>query len=318
MRKFWITAGVLFLIFLLFGFWWKNGLSAVNPSDNSPQIFIVERGQGIREIAKNLKDEGLIRDQIVFFLLTKQLGLDKKIEAGDFRFYKSMTATEIANGLTHGTLDIWITIPEGNRAREIAQLLEKRIPSYQNDWAQELEDEEGYLFPDTYLIPKDADINLIISTFKNNFEVKYKTLGTPENNLTKNEVVTIASLVEREAKFDRDRLLVASVILNRLNIEMKLDIDATLQYALGFQEKEKRWWKKSLTEADKTFDSPYNTYLTSGLPPTPISNPGLSSLEAVINPATTNYLYYISDSMGNNHYAQDYEDHLDNIKKYGL
>lgn len=318
MRKLWITAGGLFLIFIASALWWKNGLSAVNKNDNDPQIFIVERGQGIREIAKNLKDQGLIRDQIVLFLLTKKLGLDKKIEAGDYRFFKSMSASDIANGLTHGTLDIWITIPEGNRATEIAQLLEKRIPSYQDEWAEELEKKEGYLFPDTYLIPKDADISLIISIFKNNFNLKYKTLGNPKNNLTKDEVVTIASIVEREAKFDRDRPLVASVILNRLNLGMKLDIDATLQYGLGFQEKEKRWWKKSLTENDKTFDSSYNTYLVNGLPPTPISNPGLSSLDATVNPATTNYLYYISDSKGNNHYAVSYYRHLDNIKKYGL
>lgn len=318
MRKFWITAGVLFVILITISLWWTNGLTSVNPRDNKPQIFIVERGQGIREIAKNLKDQGLIRDQIVFFLLTKQLGLDKKIEAGDYRFFKSMTATDLANGLTHGTLDIWITIPEGNRALEIAEVLAKRIPTYQENWAKALENEEGYLFPDTYLIPKDADINLIISIFKNNFEKKYATLGNPKNNLTKDEVVTVASLVEREARFDRDRPLVASVILNRLNLGMKLDIDATLQYALGYQESEKRWWKKSLKEADKAFDSAYNTYLTAGLPPAPISNPGLSSLEAAVNPATTNYLYYISDPKGNNHYAVSYQDHLDNVKKYGL
>lgn len=318
MKKLWITAGVLLLIFIAVVLWWKNGLSAVNAGDNKPQIFIVDRGQGIREIAKNLKDQGLIRDQIVFFLLTKKLGLDKKIEAGDYRFYKSMKAQEIANGLTHGTLDIWITIPEGNRAAEISEELKKRIPTYQDGWVEELEDEEGYLFPDTYLIPKDADVNLITSIFKNNFEVKYALLGKPKNSLTKSEVVTIASLVEREAKFDHDRPLVASVILNRLNLGMKLDIDATLQYALGFQQSEKRWWKKSLTAEDKTIDSPYNTYLVNGLPPTPISNPGLASLDAVINPATTNYLYYISDSKGNNHYATTYERHQENIKKYGL
>lgn len=318
MKKLWISIGVLFLILVVLSVWWNKGLSPTDPNDNTPRIFIVERGQGIREITKNLKDQGLIRDPVVFFLLTKKLGLDKKIEAGDFRFYRSMSASEIANGLTHGTLDIWITIPEGNRASEIAGILEERIPTYEESWADGLEAEEGFLFPDTYLIPKDADIDLIISIFKNNFEVKYNTLTNPKNNLTMEEVVTIASLVEREAKFDHDRPLVASVIINRLNIGMKLDIDATIQYALGFQENENRWWKESLTSSDKTYDSLYNTYIYAGLPPGPIANPGLASLQAVINPATTNYLYYISDSEGNNHYTQTYEQHLNNIEKFGL
>lgn len=318
MRKLWIASGILLLVFVVFSVWWRNGISPVDPKDNTPRIFTIERGQGIREIAKNLKDQGLIKDQVVFFLLTKNLGIDKKVEAGDFRFFRSMNAEEIANGLTHGTLDIWITIPEGNRAGEIAEILEQRIPTFEESWKERLEQEEGYLFPDTYLIPKDASIELIIPIFKNNFESKYNTLRTPKNNLTKEEIVTIASLVEREAKFDRDRPLVASVIINRLNIGMKLDIDATIQYALGFQESENRWWKKSLTSSDKNIRSSYNTYLNPGLPPTPISNPGLAALSAVVNPKSTDYFYYISDSSGNNHYAETYEEHLENIEKYGL
>ncbi|MCL4387469.1 endolytic transglycosylase MltG, partial [Patescibacteria group bacterium] len=126
----------------------------------------------------------------------------------------------------------------------------------------------------------------------------------------------VAYLIEREAKKDEDRPLVASVILNRFNIGMKLDIDATIQYALGYQEDEKRWWKKSLTLDDIKLNSPYNTYRVSGLPPTPISNPGLASLQAVVNPSDTNYLYYITDSKGINHYGKTLEEHNANIQKY--
>lgn len=318
MKKIVVTAGIIFLTLFISFVWWKDGLSPVNINDNRPQIFVVSPGQGIKEISKNLRDTGLIRNQIVFFLLTKKLGLDKKIEAGDYKLYKSMSADEIANSLTHGTHDIWVTIPEGVRALEIADILKQQIPSYDDSWKSKLEANEGYLFPDTYLIPRDADVDLIINILRNNFDQKYSKLGESKSGLSEQEVVIIASLVEREAKFDKDRPLVASVIINRLNLGMGLNIDATLQYALGYQADEKRWWKKSLTEEDKAISSPYNTYLHAGLPPTPISNPGSASLLAALNPATSNFLYYISDSKGNNHYATTLQGHENNIKKYGL
>ncbi|MDO8461077.1 MAG: endolytic transglycosylase MltG, partial [bacterium] len=178
---------------------------------------------------------------------------------------------------------------------------------------------EGYLFPDTYLIPKDADIDLIVTLMKDNFDKKYESI-TPakKTNLTKEEIVILASMIEREAKLDQDRSLVASVLLNRKNIGMKLDIDATIQYALGYQEIEKTWWKKGLTLQDIKLNSSYNTYLNPGLPPTPISNPGLEALNAVVNPAETQYFYYISDSSGRNHYAKTIEEHNANIKTFGL
>jgi len=312
----------IFIFTFLFGglsLWFKTGTSAVNSRDLSQKIFVVYKGQGIREIAGNLKKEGLIKDQVVFFLLVKKLGLDSNIQAGDFRLSPSMTAAEIAENLTHGTLDIWVTIPEGKRAEEVAEILAKNIPAYQNTWRKKMVENEGYLFPDTYLIPKDAAIDLIVTLMKDNFNKKYEAIApAKKTNLTKGEVVILASMVEREAKFEEDRPLVASVLLNRKNIGMKLDIDATIQYALGYQEIEKTWWKKGLTLQDIKLNSSYNTYLNPGLPPTPISNPGLKALNAVISPAETQYLYYISDSSGHNHYAKTIEEHNANIKKFGL
>lgn len=312
---------IFIIIFLLGGlsFWWRNGKSAVNPVDKSQKIFVIYKGQGIREISGNLKKEGLIKDQVVFFLLVKKLGLDSNIQAGDFRLSPSMTAVEIAENLTHGTLDIWVTIPEGKRAEEIAEILARNISAYQNTWRKILIGNEGYLFPDTYLIPKDADIDLIVSLMKNNFDKKYEGIApVKKTNLTRGEIVILASMIEREAKFAEDRPLVASVLLNRKNIGMKLDIDATIQYALGYQEDQKTWWKKGLTPQDIKLNSSYNTYLNPGLPPTPISNPGLQALNAVVNPAETEYLYYISDQSGHNHYAKTIEEHNANIKTFGL
>jgi UPF0755 protein len=318
MKKLLITLGIFVIIFAAAFLWWKNGLSPVKPNSSNPQIFIVEKGQGIREVSKNLKDKGLIKDPIVFFLLTKKLGLDKKIEAGDYRLSPSMSAYQIATNLTHGTLDIWITIPEGNRADEIADILKENIPSYDENWRAQLEKNEGYLFPDTYLIPRDATIDQIITTMKDNFDSKYASIESNKSGLSQSEVVRVASMVEREARFEQDRPLVASVILNRLNIGMKLDLDATVQYAIGYQPNQKKWWKNGLTIQDLAIDSPYNTYTNNGLPPTPISNPGLASLKAVMNPASTNYIFYVSDSGGHNHYATTLEGQRANIKKYGV
>jgi len=298
--------------------WWKNGSRAQDPANKTSQIFVVAKGEGVREIANSLKQKRLIKDPIVFFLQTKRLGLDKDLEAGDFRLSPSMSLYEIIQNLTHGTLDIWVTIPEGIRAEEIANILKKNTPSYKPDWRETLATREGYLFPDTYLIPRDADINLVMSLLNKNFSKKYTGTDGGKSRLTQQEIVTIASLVEREAKFAQDRPLVASVIFNRLGIGMKLDIDATVQYALGWQEDEKTWWKKNLTSDDLKISSPYNTYRNAGLPPTPISNPGLSSILSVTNPAKTNYLFYISDKYGHLHFATTIKEHNANIQKYGL
>ncbi len=315
-----ITVVILVLVFAVVSiFWWQNGVLPVNSQNTAPKIFVVKNGQGVREIANNLKTEGLIRDPVVFFLITKKDGLDKKIQAGDFRLNPSMSAYEVAESLTHGTLDIWVTIPEGFRAEEIADILEEKIPNYDESWRLTLDQNEGYLFPDTYLIPRDADIDMIISIFKSNFQTKYdsvKSLKT--NNLSDTQTLVLASLIEREARLEEDRPLVASVIYNRLGIGMKLDIDATLQYALGFQEDEKRWWKKSLTNEDKRLNSPYNTYTNPGLPPAPISNPGLSSIKAALNTTETDYMYYITDSSGKNRYAKTLQEHNGNIEEFGL
>lgn len=303
---------------LIGGFlWWQNGTSAVNSKDKTINIFVVEKGAGVREIANKLKSEKLITSPIVFFLLVKKEGLDSKIQAGDFRLSPSMTTLEIAQNLTHGTLDIWVTIPEGKRAEEIADILQKSLPTYKDYWRNELDKNEGYLFPDTYLFPKDTDITTIVSVMKNTFEKKYQKLSI-NKNYTKNEIVTIASLIERETKHEEDRPLVASVITNRLRIGMKLDIDATIQYALGYQQAKKSWWKKELAQEDINLKSPYNTYRNPGLPPSPIANPGFASLQAAANPAKTNYLYYIADKNGINRYGSTLDEHEANIAKYGL
>jgi UPF0755 protein len=315
---------IIFLLIILFiaaslYFWWQNGNAPVDRANTSTKTFAIAKGEGTRAIVDKLKRDGFIRDPIVFFLLTKQKGIDSKIQAGQFILSPAMTADEILAKLQVGTFDATITIPEGKRAEEVADILKFNFPAFKDEWRTRLNNEEGYLFPDTYSFSRDSDIDQIISKMKDNFEKKFAQI--PDGNkqsLTRREIVIIASLVEREAKYDDDRPKVASVLINRYKMDMKLDIDATVQYALGYQTRENSWWKKSLTEDDLAVDSPYNTYTNAGLPPGPISNPGFKALSAVIDAPKTDYLFYISDKEGHNHYAKTLEEHNENIKRYGL
>ncbi len=319
MKKLLIVFFLLVVIFAGAIFWWRQGVQAANPQDKTTKIFVIRNGEGIRAISNDLKKQGLIKDPTVFFLLVKKMGLDGKIQAGDFRLSPSMTAAQIAQELIHGTLDIWVTIPEGKRGGEIADILKEKMPGYKDSWKTVLEHNEGYLFPDTYLIPRDAPIDTIASLMRNTFEKKYQQLKPGKNsNLSKETIVIVASMVSREAKFKEDQPLVASVILNRLQLGMPLQIDATVQYALGYEQNEKTWWKKSLSPSDVKLDSAYNSYTNTGLPPGPIANPGTDTLQAVIDAPNTDYLYYISDKDGHNHYAKTNTEHNENIKKYGL
>lgn len=319
MRKF----SFLIVLFILFigGLcaWWINGIAPANATDQKIQTFEVFQGESVRQIANELKKQGLIKDPVIFFLLVKQKGIGDKIQAGKFALSPAMSAGKIASVLQLATDDIRITIPEGKRAEEIAETLKANFHNYQASWEQELNANDGYLFPDTYSFDKNVSINTIVSTMKNNFDQKYASIPPGRNsNLTESQIVIIASMVEREAKFQQDRPLVASVILNRLKDGMPLQIDATVQYALGYQPDQQTWWKKDLSTNDLQISSPYNTYVNTGLPPTPISNPGLESLEAVVNAPQTNYLFYVSDASGHNHYEVTLQQQEADISKYGV
>lgn len=319
MRK--IKLLLLFFAVVVVGLilWWENGVLPANPADKAQKYFVIPQGSGLKYVSFKLKETGFIRDPFIFYILVKASHLDGKIQAGDFKLSASQSAWSIASTLTHGTLDIWVTIPEGKRSEEIAEILQNRVPTYSADWIIALKPHEGYLFPDTYLFPKDATIEAIIKTMTNNFDKKYVIAKAQSTtSYTQSETIILASILEREGRTGADMRNIASVLENRYAIGMALQVDATVQYALGYQPVEHSWWKKSLTAPELKIDSPYNTYLNPGLPPTPISNPGLESIEAVLNPAHTNYLYYISDKNGVLHFAATLDEHNANIRKYGI
>lgn len=290
----------------------------MNKTSKTPKIFVVRKGESLTDIARNLQKEELIRNRIVFYLVVKQFGIEKKIQAGDFRLSQTMDTYQIAKNLTHGTLDVWITIIEGLRKEEVAEVISDALNIPEVEFINKAE--EGYLFPDTYLIPRQATAETVIAILNKNFESKFDESmkeDARKNGLTQEQALILASLVEREAKFPQDRPKVASVLFKRLRTGIPLQVDATVQYALGYQPEEKRWWKKELSLDDLKYDSVYNTYQNAGLPPKPISNPGLASLEAVVNAdSETPYLYYLSDKRGKMHFAKTLEEHEQNIQKY--
>ena len=318
MKKLLVSTILFLLIITFFYLFYKQGIKPVDKNSKETKIFVIQKGESLKSISDNLYRQNLIRNRLAFYLTIKKLGLEKKIQAGDFRLSPAMDAETIAKTLTKGTLDTWVTIIEGLRKEEIAQIINKKFSIPESEFLKYAK--EGYLFPDTYLIPKDATAEAIVKIFTNNFYRRFdKNLQQKAKNkgLTEKEVIIIASLVEREAKYDEDRQKVASIILKRMKNNWLLQVDATIQYALGYVPQEKSWWKKYLTYEDLEIDSPYNTYKNKGLPPTPICNPGIASIKAVINASeNTPYWYYLSDKSGRMHYAKTLEEHNNNIKRY--
>ena len=295
---------VLVLPVLIYGYWrWVN--LPVDSKNQTEQVFVVPQGQATSVIAQRLAQEKLIKSALAFRVLVEQKGLSSKLQAGDFRLHPAMDLEKIVDNLTHGSLDFWITFPEGLRTEEYAERLAEKSEIDAKEFVLAAKPYEGRLFPDTYLIPNTAAAEDVVSLLTDTFVQK--------SPIQDKRILIIASLIEREAKHDDDRKLVSSVIHNRLNIGMSLQIDATVQYVLG---KPDKWWPQDLTRENLQLDSPFNTYLNPGLPPAPIANPGLASLKAAMSPAETEYLYYVSDNGGYNHYATTLAEHQANIVKY--
>jgi len=294
-------------------------------SNNTPQIFVIKPGQPIVAIAQNLKAANLIKNAFAFRLLVAQMGIGKNIQAGDFRLSQNMTSREIASQLTHGAIDIWITFPEGLRKEETAQIIEAKLnmstnESYQFDKKEFIAlAQEGYMFPDTYLIPKDSTAQDIVkrlnTTFSEKVSDKILEKGS-KNYLSAPEVVTLASLIERESKTSEERPVIAGILINRLNAGIPLQVDATVQYAKGYDAAKNAWWPQITQDDYRQVKSPYNTYLFVGLPSGPIASPGLESIRAAAEPTETNYLYYLHDLDGKIHYAKTIEEHQQNIRDF--
>lgn len=319
MRKFTVTTILLIIFIIGFSIYFYEGSLPAQPQSSEKETFIIAKGDSINKITNNLYDQKLIRNKLVFFLTIKKLGIENKIQAGLFRLDPSMKAGDVARALTRGSDDIWVTVIEGLRKEEIAQLLSAELGIPESEFIKKAE--EGMLFPDTYLMPRGATIDQVLGVFKSNFEAKYTEElreDARKTGFTDTEILTIASMVEREANTPTTMQKVASVIVKRYKNDWPLQIDATVQYILGYQEQESSWWKEHLSEQDLKTQSLYNTYAHPGLPPAPIASPGIESIKAVIYAdPNTPYWFYISNKDGSEmHYARTLEEHNANIAKY--
>lgn len=315
----------LALISLVVLTWFLLASRPVDSSDTKRINFTIDRGQGLDSIALELKELGLIRSTAAFKVQIVLSNLSGKIQAGDFSIPKSFSLSEVAQSLTQGTYDRWVTILEGWRREEIAQELVNVLEPENKEYAFDpdaflnlTKNLEGELFPDTYSLPKTSSASAIINRLHSQFTEKISTL-TNNSGFTDKEAIIIASLVEREAVTNAERPIIAGILIKRLNQSWPLQVDAATQYFKATQNCRLLtcdWWKNDLTKEDRQTNSPYNTYLNPGLPPTPISNPSFESLKAAFNPVATDYWFYIHDRDGKVHFAETIEEHNQNIAKY--
>jgi UPF0755 protein len=268
-----------------------------------------------KDFIQKLKEQGYIRSEWAFNHVLQKKGWQGEILAGGYMVSKGMDAWQLANVLVNNPYQKWIVIPEGLRATEIAEKLQT-ILSWASTTTSEflLNSKEGYIFPDTYLINLDYTGKDVATRMQSQFNEKTGDLfkEAAKKDIRNDTLIILASLVQREAANDEEMPMIAGIIWNRWLKNMPFQIDATIQYALA---KEGDWWPKIKPE-DYKLDSLYNTYVHKGKPPSPICNPGLAAINAVVNSEDSEYLYYLHDNEGQIHLAKTYQEHLNNIDKY--
>ncbi|MFS8570426.1 MAG: endolytic transglycosylase MltG [Thermaerobacter sp.] len=311
-------------------------LEPVDPTSTDPVIVTLAEGSGAQQIARQLEDLGLIRSARAFRFYVRRENVAHRLRAGEYELSRAMSVPEIVTRLVRGEVITYrVTVPEGLTVAETLEIaaatgffdaaeLRRAVAAAAAEWPYlpegvELQEPlEGYLFPDTYVFTRTTTEEHLIAGMLAGFErVLERVLGEQgqqrleELGMTVHEIVTLASIIEREARVAEERPLISAVYHNRLRLGMKLDADPTVLYALGRTE-------GRLLYEDLEVDSPYNTYRYPGLPPGPIASPGAASLEAALYPADVDYLYFVAvgDGSGRHVFARTYEEHLRNVRQY--
>lgn len=311
-------------------------------SENEGLEFVIERGASTNEIVNNLVKQGLVKNETIFRLLSKVNGYDGTYKSGTHIVSKALSYDELMRVLSSAPATRTVTIPEGKTFSQIVNILyEKKIikdkeqfttiantDTFDYDILKGIPQRdnrlEGYLFPDTYEYDYNASDHEIIAKMLDNFNVKFKKeyrdkIASLPGGMTLDKIVTLASIIEREAKSSDDRYLISGVLYNRLTSKdktlRKLQVDATIQYIML---KKTGAYKDRLLYDDLKVDDPYNSYLYEGLPPGPISCPGEAAIKAALNPADTQYLYYVAkgDESDSHAFARTFKEHQANIAKY--
>lgn len=307
MKK-WVVAGVMLGV-LIGGGWWMVGPVSMK---DEPGIFIVPEKQAGWEAAGELVKQGFIRSETGYWMLYG----GKPVVPGGYRLNKNMNVLQIVKKLAGKPELAWVRWSACIRREQVGEILAEKL-----EWnTEKLEswnklDEEGQYYPDTYLIPVDETAEATAQRFIDRFNEKMAPLldGFMKKNILWTTGVKIGSLIAREAAGPEDAKIISGVIWNRLDQGIRLQIDATMQYTRG--KVDGRWWG-TIDLAEKRKDSPYNTYLYKGLPPTAICNPAIEYIEAALNPEETECLYYLHDPAGQIHCAKTYEGHRENIRDY--
>ncbi|WP_434796929.1 endolytic transglycosylase MltG [Terrisporobacter vanillatitrophus] len=304
-----------------------------NKNNKEDIVIDIPTGSTLSQVTNILKENNLIKNKTLFKLYVRVSNNSSKLKSGKYLFNQTYSNKEIIKDLSKGKVyndGIKITVPEGSTSFEIMDILAKNKLGEKNVYEELinnpkefkekfkfLDDEkikslEGFLYPSTYYFNEKQSEKEVLEHMLETFDSKYTDkLQKRQNELNKSlyEVINLSSIVEKEAVLDEDRPIIASVFYNRIKINMPLQSDATIQYI--FKER-----KKSITYNDLKIDSPYNTYKVEGLPPTPIANPGIKSIEAVLYPANTEYLYFVATIEGGNTYSKTYEEHVKNVEEY--
>jgi UPF0755 protein len=344
-----IAAAIVLVVVAAGAAWFIYGSPDAVANDDPPRdvaslegggdaiLITVESGTSAKDIGGQLAAEGVIRSGQLFEVLVGLTGVQDSLEAGDYEFDRGIPAMEAVNRIAEGrTASREVVFPEGTRYEEMGELLEARGITTKQAFIDAVNsggynepflatigttDLQGFLYPAGYEFNRDADPEHIVATMLRAFQDNVAgPLSLETQSLSLFDVVTLAAVVEREAVVAEERPLIAAVFLNRLRLGIPLQADPTVQFALATvpaNVEQYGYWKQGITLDDLMFDSPYNTYVYAGLPPGPITNPGLSSIEAVIRPATTEFLFFVAkgDGSGEHVFAETLEEHLQNVAR---
>ena len=297
-------------------------------ADNSKKVVVILPGQNLSTIANYLNNTGIIKNPVKFKLLARIKGCDKKIKAGEYLLSSSMPPIKILETIASGKVRLYkITIPEGYNLKQVASIISKAKLGTKEDFLKAATDSsfackqginaetfEGYLFPETYYFPKNITPEKIITTmverFRSIFNRKWEKRAK-DLNLSIHQVVTLASIIEKETGVSFERPVISSVFHNRLKKRMRLESDPTVIYGL-------KNFDGNITRKHLATQTPYNTYTITGLPPGPIANPGSKALKAALYPADTDFLYFVSKKDRTHKFSMNIKDHNKAVKKYQL
>ena len=328
--------GIFLLVLLIMAagaaWWMKVRLDSPYRAFTDAEVFVeLPPGSGVSGIGDRLAAAGVVPDALTFRLAAQVAGVERRLQAGEYRFAQPASPTEVAERIAHG--DIYkhpITFPEGLTIEEMAAIFGKSGLGTAEDFTKAAHDTsligdldpdarslEGYLFPSTYTLPRKAGaigtVQAMIAEFDKSFDAQMRN-DAEAAHMTPRDVVTLGSIIEKETARPEERAIVSAVYQNRLKKGMLLQCDPTVIYALMLA----GTWNGNIRRVDLQIDSPYNTYRYPGLPPGPIASPGRPSLEAAIHPADVPYLYFVSRNDGTHVFATTLEEHNRNVLKYQI